>query len=61
MTAYVNFRVNCKQALGYYEKHLGAKVGMVMMPGSASSSSGSEEESSHLVSTREIQKRNNYV
>jgi PhnB protein len=30
MTTYVNFSGNCKEAFRYYEKHLGAKVGMVM-------------------------------
>jgi PhnB protein len=27
---YVNFHGNCTEALQYYEKHLGAKVGMMM-------------------------------
>jgi PhnB protein len=30
MNTYVNFRGNCAEAFRYYEKHLGAKVGMVM-------------------------------
>ena len=33
MTTYVNFSGNCKEAFQYYEKHLGAKVGMVMTHG----------------------------
>jgi len=27
---YVNFHGNCTQAFQYYEKHLGAKIGMMM-------------------------------
>lgn len=30
MNTYVNFAGNCAEAFRYYEKHLGAKVGMVM-------------------------------
>jgi PhnB protein len=30
MNTYVNFRGNCAEAFRYYEKHLGAKVGMMM-------------------------------
>lgn len=30
MSTYINFRGNCAEAFRYYEKHLGAKVGMVM-------------------------------
>jgi PhnB protein len=30
MNIYVNFRGTCAEAFRYYEKHLGAKVGMVM-------------------------------
>jgi PhnB protein len=30
LNAYVNFSGNCAEALRYYEKHVGAKVGMVM-------------------------------
>ena len=30
LNAYVNFSGNCADALRYYEKHLGAKVGMMM-------------------------------
>ena len=30
LNAYVNFNGNCADALRYYEKHLGAKVGMMM-------------------------------
>lgn len=30
MKTYVNFAGNCAEAFGYYEKHLGAKVGMMM-------------------------------
>ena len=30
MNTYVNFRGNCAEAFRYYEKHLGAKVGVVM-------------------------------
>lgn len=30
MTTYVNFPGTCAEAFRYYEKHLGAKVGMVM-------------------------------
>lgn len=30
LNAYVNFGGNCADALRYYEKHLGAKVGMMM-------------------------------
>ena len=30
MNTYVNFRVSCAEAFRYYEKHLGAKVGMMM-------------------------------
>jgi PhnB protein len=30
MNTYVNFHGNCSEAFRYYEKHLGAKVGMVM-------------------------------
>lgn len=30
LNAYVNFSGNCAEALRYYEKHLGAKIGMMM-------------------------------
>ena len=30
MNAYVNFAGNCAEAIRYYEKHLGAKAGMMM-------------------------------
>lgn len=30
MNTYVNFRGNCAQAFQYYEKHLGAKIEMMM-------------------------------
>lgn len=30
LDTYVNFRGNCVEALQYYEKHLGAKAGMMM-------------------------------
>jgi PhnB protein len=30
MKTYVNFRGTCAEAFGYYEKHLGATVGMMM-------------------------------
>jgi PhnB protein len=30
MNTYVNFRGNCAEAFRYYEKHLAAKVGMMM-------------------------------
>ena len=30
MNTYVNFAGNCAEALRYYERHLGAKVGMMM-------------------------------
>ncbi len=30
MNTYVNFAGNCAEAFRYYEKHLGAKVGMMM-------------------------------
>jgi PhnB protein len=30
MNTYVNFSGKCAEAFRYYEKHLGAKVGMVM-------------------------------
>ena len=30
MNLYVNFRGNCAEAFRYYEKHLGAKTGMMM-------------------------------
>jgi len=30
MNAYVNFRGKCAEAFHYYEKHLGAKMGMIM-------------------------------
>lgn len=30
MNTYVNFRGNCAEAFRYYEKHLGAKIGMMM-------------------------------
>jgi PhnB protein len=33
MNTYVNFAGNCAEAFRYYEKHLGAKVGMMMTHG----------------------------
>jgi len=33
MNTYINFRGTCAEAFRYYEKHLGAKVGMVMTHG----------------------------
>jgi len=30
MNTYVNFRGKCAEAFRYYEKHLGAKIGMMM-------------------------------
>jgi PhnB protein len=33
MNTYVNFRGSCAEAFRYYEKHLGAKVGMMMTHG----------------------------
>jgi PhnB protein len=30
MNTYVNFRGTCSEAFRYYEKHLGAKIGMIM-------------------------------
>jgi len=30
LTTYVNFRGTCLEAFRYYEKHLGAKIGMLM-------------------------------
>jgi PhnB protein len=33
MNTYVNFDGRCAEAFRYYEKHLGAKVGMMMMHG----------------------------
>ena len=33
MNTYVNFRGKCAEAFRYYEKHLGAKVGMMMTHG----------------------------
>ena len=30
LNAYLNFPGNCREALRFYEKHLGAKIGMVM-------------------------------
>ncbi|UWZ83122.1 VOC family protein [Occallatibacter riparius] len=30
LSTYINFRGNCAEAFRYYEKHLGAKIGMVM-------------------------------
>lgn len=33
MTTYVNFRGTCAEAFRYYEKHLGAKPGMMMTHG----------------------------
>lgn len=35
MNTYVNFAGTCAEAFRYYEKHLGAKVGMVMTHGQA--------------------------
>jgi len=32
MNTYVNFAGTCAEAFRYYEKHLGAKVGMMMTP-----------------------------
>ena len=33
LNTYVNFRGNCAEAVRYYEKHLGAKVGTMMTHG----------------------------
>jgi len=33
LTTYVNFAGNCAEAFHYYEQHLGAKIGMMMMHG----------------------------
>jgi len=35
MNTYANFRGTCSQAFGYYEQHLGAKIGMMMKYGQA--------------------------
>lgn len=35
MNTYVNFAGTCAEAFSYYEKHLGAKVGMMMTHGQA--------------------------
>ena len=35
MTTYVNFAGGCAEAFRYYEKHLGAKAGMMMTHGQA--------------------------
>jgi PhnB protein len=35
MNTYVNFAGTCAEALRYYEKHLGAKIGMMMTHGQA--------------------------
>jgi PhnB protein len=33
LNTYLNFRGNCAEAFRYYEKHLGAKIGMMMTHG----------------------------
>ena len=35
MTTYVNFAGNCADAFGFYEKHLGGTIGMMMTHGQA--------------------------
>jgi PhnB protein len=35
MNTYANFRGTCSEAFGYYEQHLGAKIGMMMKYGQA--------------------------
>ena len=35
MNTYVNFAGKCAEAFRYYEKHLGAKIGMIMTHGQA--------------------------
>ena len=35
LNTYVNFAGKCAEAFGYYEKHLGGKIGMVMTHGQA--------------------------
>src|SRR5215472_6716775 len=40
MNTYVNFRGNCTEAFRYYEKHLGAKIGMMMTHGQVPDQTG---------------------
>jgi PhnB protein len=44
MNTYVNFRGTCAEAFRYYEKHLGAKVGMMMTHAQSPEQSGVEPE-----------------
>jgi PhnB protein len=44
MNAYVNFHGNCAEAFRYYEKHLGAKVGMMMTHGESPDQSRANPE-----------------
>src|SRR5438445_8850840 len=40
MNTYVNFRGKCAEAFRYYERHLGAKVGMMMTHAQSPNQSG---------------------
>jgi len=40
LTTYVNFAGKCAEAFRYYEKHLGAKVGMMMTHGQSPDQTG---------------------
>jgi PhnB protein len=49
MNTYVNFSGKCAEAFRYYEKHLGAKVGMVMTHAQSPSPSRVSPEWKHAV------------
>jgi PhnB protein len=44
MNTYVNFRGRCAEAFRYYERHLGAKVGMMMTHAQSPEQSGVDSE-----------------